>query len=275
VHVKKKKSDTKRVFLKKGACSHTLFYILNREFGYIKNNEEGAADPLAGGIAQEGYQCGMLWGAALGAGAESFRRHEDIGKAISHTITATQHILESFVNRAKSPNCSAITSCDFNSKFGLTKFFITGKPITCINLADKWAPEAIESTKAGLSAQQEDIHQTPISCASEVVKKMGASNEEMIMVAGFAGGYGLSGNACGALSAAIWMKTLSRVKQQNYKYTLSDPYLEKIKEAFFEITDYKMECRKICGQKFNTINEHTEFIKNGGCSKLIEALAQV
>jgi hypothetical protein len=273
--VKSKKSDTKKVFLKKGACSHTLFYILNREFGFIKGNEEGASDPLAGGIAQEGYQCGMLWGAALGAGAESFRRNEEIGKAIVYAITAAQHILESFVKRTKSPNCSVITSCDFNSKFGLTKFFIMGKPITCLNLADKWAPEAIESAKAGLSMQPEDLPQLPISCASEVVKKMGANNEEIVMVAGFAGGYGLSGNACGALSAAIWMKTLSRVKEQNYKYTLSDPYLEKIKEAFFEVTDYKMECWKICGQKFDTINEHTEFIKNGGCNKLIDTLAQV
>jgi len=25
--------------------------------------------PLAGGIMQHGYQCGMIWGATLGAGA--------------------------------------------------------------------------------------------------------------------------------------------------------------------------------------------------------------
>ena len=36
------KSDTKKVFLKKGACSHTFFYILNREFGNQKENEERA-----------------------------------------------------------------------------------------------------------------------------------------------------------------------------------------------------------------------------------------
>ena len=47
-----------------------------------------------------------------------------------------------------------------------------------------------------------------MSCASEVVKKMGTSNEEIVMVAGFAGGLGLSGSACGVLSAVISIKTL-------------------------------------------------------------------
>lgn len=272
--MKAKKSDTKRVFLKKGACSHTFFYILNREFGYLKENEECASDPLAGGLAQEGYQCGMLWGSALAVGAESFRRHEDQGHAIAHAITATQSILESFVNRAKSANCSVITSCDFTNKFGLAKYLITGKPITCFNLADNWAPEAIQSAREGLSKQPPDLPHMPISCASEVVKKMGASNEEIVMVAGFAGGFGLSGNACGALSATIWMNTLARVKKQNYKYALSDPNLDKIMTAFFEETSYKIECSKICGKHFKTINDHTEFIKGGGCDKLINILAQ-
>lgn len=273
--MKTNKSDTKRVFLKKGACSHTLFYILNREFGYLKEDAERASDPLAGGLTQEGYQCGMLWGAALGAGAESFRRHKDIRPAIAQAIIATQFILESFIERAKSANCSDITNCDFDSKFGLVKFLISGKPIRCFKLADKWAPEAIQSTKTGLSKQLEDLPQIPVSCASEVVRIMGGSNEEIVMVAGFAGGFGLSGNACGALAAVIWMKTLSKVKGDNYKYSLTDPDLEKVKEIFFEETDYKIECWKICGHRFRTINEHTEFIKNGGCNRLINLLSKV
>ena len=243
------KNDTKKLFLKKGACSHTFFYILNREFGNKKENEQRASDPLAGGLAQEGINA-VCFGERLWVRTESFRRFEDHGQGIAHAVTATQFILESFINTAKSANCANITNCDFNGKFGLVKFLITGKPITCFKLADRWAPEAIRSAKTGLSQQLSDLPQTPISCASEVVKKMGGSEEEMVMVAGFAGGYGLSGNACGALGAAIWMKTLSRVREQNYKYSLSDPKLVKIMEAFFDETGYKMECWKICGQKF-------------------------
>ena len=61
----------------------------------------------------------------------------------------------------------------------------------------------------GLAGAMTGLPGRPLSCASEVAGKMGASDEEMTMVAGFAGGIGLSGNACGALGAAIWMKTLA------------------------------------------------------------------
>jgi len=64
-------TDAKRVFLKKGTCSQTLCFLLDREFGHLQENEERATDPLAGGLLQQGHQCGMLWGAALAAGAES------------------------------------------------------------------------------------------------------------------------------------------------------------------------------------------------------------
>jgi len=69
------KLKTKRVFLKKGTCSRTFYYILNREFGYPMDEEERAIDPLAGGLLQQGYQCGMLWGASMAVGAESLRRN--------------------------------------------------------------------------------------------------------------------------------------------------------------------------------------------------------
>ena len=146
--------------------------------------------------------------------------------------------------------------------------------VTCFRLAGKWAPNAIKAASEGLSSGQNDLPEKSMSCASEVVRKMGASDEEMVMVAGFAGGYGLSGNACGALSAAVYMNTLARVKEKSYKYSLSDPEFNHILKSFYEITDYKIECSEICGRHFNTISEHTEFIKNGGCNKLLDVLAQ-
>ena len=269
----KVRRDTKRVFLKKGTCSRTFFYLLNREFGHPLENEERAADPLAGGILQQGYQCGMIWGASFAVGAEAFRRWGDRDRAIGMTIKATQHIMESFINRATSIECEEITSCDWSNKFSIAKYFFTGKFWSCFKLAEKWAPEAFESATEGLSLSQSDLPKHPISCASEVVRKMGATDAEMVMVSGFAGGLGLSGNGCGALSAAIWMNTLGRVREQNYKSSLSDPVAEKILKAFYEATEYEMECHAITGKRFKTIDDHTKFIKNGGCEKLINVLA--
>lgn len=267
------KLKTKRTFLKKGTCSRTFFYIINREFGHPKELEERAIDPLAGGIVQHGYQCGILWGASMAVGAESFRRYNDSGKACAVSIRATQHVMESFVNRTKSIECEYITKTDFSNKWSFAKYMLTGKFLSCFTLAGKWAPEAIKATNEGLVIGQQEFTEPAMSCASEVIKKMGGTDEEMAMVAGFAGGMGLSGNGCGALSAAIWKTILELIKQNKWKPSLSDPDSEKIVNKFFEVTNYEMECHKICGKHFNSIHEHTEFIKNGGCSKIIEILS--
>ena len=50
----KTKLKAKRAFIKNGTCSRTFFFLLNREFGHLKEDEERAIDPLAGGILQQG-----------------------------------------------------------------------------------------------------------------------------------------------------------------------------------------------------------------------------
>lgn len=265
--------DTKWVFIKQGTCSRTFMYILNREFGHPMEIEEQAADPLAGGIMQQGYQCGMLWGSALAVGAESFRRCGNCDQGIGLAIKATQQVMGSFLKRATSADCFDITKADFTKKYGIAKYLIFGKAITCLKLSDKWAPEAIHAAVEGLSNQQAELPQLQVTCASEVVKKMGGSEKEMVMVAGFAGGLGLSGNACGALSAAIWMNTIKWCKEHPGKTSYPNPKANETLEAFLGAADYEFLCHKITGQHFKSPEDHTQFIKNGGCGKLIEVLA--
>jgi hypothetical protein len=227
-----------------------------------------------------GHQCGMLWGAALGAGAESFRRYNDKSKAISYAIIATQHILESFFKRTGTADCREITGCDLTRFSGMAKLglkTILGGVIysQCFNLAEKWAPEAIQAANQGLSLEITDLPQQSLNCAAELAKKMGASDAEMITVSGFAGGLGLSGNACGALSTAIWISTLNWLKKHPGKkipYS-NNPVAKNLMKIFYEATDSEILCSKISGKCFNSINDHTEFIKNGGCGKLINMLA--
>ncbi len=266
--------DAKKIFRKLGACSSTLFYILNREFEHPLEIEVRAAEPLAGGIMQQGYQCGMLWGSTMAAGAEAFRRFDDRGQATAAAITATLHLMESFSSRTKCIDCLDVTECDWNNKLSIAKFMLTGKFLSCFKLVEKWAPESIQAANEGLSQEQADLPEGSISCASEVAKKMGASDEQALIVAGFAGGMGLSGNGCGALGAAIWMKTLEWYSPKPKKSTLYNPYAKKTLEEFQSATDYEFSCHKICGLRFETISEHTEFIKNGGCDELIDVLAR-
>ena len=216
----------------------------------------------------------MLWGASMALGTESFRRSNDQDKAIAMTITATRHIVDSFLIRFKSIECEDITETDMTNKWSLAKYMLTGKFYGCLKLAERWAPDAIKTAHTGLALEQPKLTQPARSCASEVIKLKGGSAEEIVMVAGFAGGLGFSSNGCGALSAAIWKTTLELVKKVNWKYTLSNPTFDKILENFYEVIDYEMECSKICGKRFMTMEEHTEYINNGGCEKLINVLAQ-
>jgi len=268
------KLKAKRTFIKKGTCSRTFFYILDREFGYPRDEEETAIDPMAGGILQQGYQCGMLWGASMAVGAEALRRTEDPGRATGLAILVTQDIMESFVNRTSSIECEDITNCDFANKKSFLKYMLSGKFVNCFKLAGKWAPEALAAAYEGLEQNGTDLPQQSLSCASEVVRLMGASEEEVLMVAGFAGGLGLSGSGCGALAAAIWMNALIHNRKETDKSAGFDPGTDLTLKAFYEETDYEMQCDKICGQRFETLDQHTEFVKNGGCKKLIKVLAE-
>ncbi len=266
--------DVKKTFKKLGTCSRTFFYILNREFGYPKEEEEHAADSLAGGIMKKGYQCGMLWGTSLAVGAEAYRRYDNRGQAIAVAIAATQNLMKSFVQRTSSSDCLDITGCNWSSKLSIVKYFITGKFRNCSNLSEKWAPEAIEAAYEGLSSIPDNLSQPPVSCASEIATKMGASDEERTMVSGFAGGMGLSGNGCGALAATLWLKTLGLYREQgNDKSAIRNQEAENILKAFYDETNQKILCREICGRSFNSINEHSEYIANGGCENLIRVLS--
>lgn len=271
--------DAKKLFSKCGTCSKTFYTLLNNEFSCPKIDEENASDPLAGGLLNTQNQCGMLWGSALAVGAESFRRHKNHRQAMAMAISGTQHIVRSFEERTESVNCRDVTGIDISNKLDIAQFMLKSLPggysnIICMNLSEKWAPEAIQSAKEGLSVRPLDIPQLPISCASEVVKKMGASDEEKITVAGLAGGMGLSGDACGALGAAIWMNTLSWCRKNPGQSGYANPNARRILNAFYSATDSKILCSDISRQNFKTVGDHTEFIQDGGCKKLINILAR-
>ncbi|MFC1559110.1 C-GCAxxG-C-C family (seleno)protein [Gemmatimonadota bacterium] len=271
--------DVKKIFMECGTCSRTFFHLLNRAFGYPLETEELASDPLAGGLMNTQHQCGMLWGSALAVGAESLRRHHDRDIAIASAITATQHLVASFSERTKCVDCRDIT-CDFNDTSQMVSFMARSLPggmmnLICMNLAETWAPEAIRSATAGLSAVPAEISQPPMSCASEVAEQMGFSDEEVVMVAGLAGGMGLSGKACGALGAAIWLNSLAWCREHSGESGYSNPKVEEIMNAFNEATGSRMLCSRISGRCFETIGDHTDYVHHGGCDELIDMLARV
>jgi len=277
---KREPQDGKKVFREKGTCSQTFFYLFDRQFQHLKETEERASDSLAGGIMQRGHQCGMLWGSALAIGAEAYRRFGDLNQAMRVAVKATQEVMTSFSKKENTINCRDITHCDFSSKWSFAKYFLSGHFLHCFKLAQEWSPDAVEAALESLEKQdhltEPDLRsdQNAMNCASLIAKKLGASEEEMIMVAGFAGGLGLSGGGCGALSAAIWMRSLSWCRDHKGKNSFKNPEAIRTLEIFEEATDDRILCSELSGQKFKSYNEHANFMDQEGCKDLIRVLAR-
>ena len=227
---------------------------------------------------QRGYPCGMLWGSALAIGAEAHKRCEDLDQEMRVAVLATQRVMASFSEKENTINCREITQCDFSSKWSFAKYFLSGRFLHCFKLAQEWAPDAIEAALQGLEegdtwieAEKRSL-KNYVNCASLVAKKLGASEEEMVMVAGFAGGLGMSGGGCGALSAAIWMRSLAWCREHEEKSSFKNPEAIRVAEAFEEVTDGRILCSELSGQKFKSYYDHADFIRQGGCNKLIHTL---
>ena len=271
--------QAKKVFKKKGTCSRTFAYLLDKEFGNLQDNYELATDPLAGGIMRKGQQCGMLWGSALAIGAEAYTRTKDINKAMNLALSATQRMMDSFTNKTQTVNCREITGCNMDSFFGMSKYMLKVmlkgmENSKCFNLAEDWAPDAIQSAKEGLNNNDFEQHSNFINCASLVAENLGATAKEKVMVSGFAGGMGLRGHGCGALAAAIWMNSLAWAEDNPGKSAFNNSLAKNTLKRFYKETNSKILCSKICGRKFASVKNHSKFIKEGGCKSIIKTLSQ-
>lgn len=265
---------TVRTFLKVGSCSETACNVLNRAYNHPMEREEQASMPFAGGIMQHGYQCGLLWGAALAAGAEAYGRIGTGPKAEAAAVSAAQKLAESFHGRFKEINCLELIDTDWHKTAQVLRFFIKGGTFRCFGMAAKFARMAYAEIERTFADEAAPSPEPPVSCAAELAKKMGASDMHAVMAAGFAGGIGLSGSACGALGAAIWLTTMKRGENGDGKIDYKDPEALALIEKFLEHADYRFECEEIVGRKFENPADHAEHLRCGGCAGLIEALAE-
>ena len=73
--------------------------VVDDSFDHPMKIEEHAAMPLAGGIMGNGYQCGMLWGGALAAGAQAYRLYGAGARAEVGALLAAQKLVAAFQAR--------------------------------------------------------------------------------------------------------------------------------------------------------------------------------
>lgn len=148
-----------------------------------------------------------------------------------------------------------------------------------------YSPTSATNEIAGTTVSQSEIsiHEAVITGNLEAVKQYIKAGKDLNIKESMGGSTALT-------TAAVFGKTeialalIDAGADVNIKNNAGSTALESviapysavqgIYEYFYEATDYEMECNKICGRHFKTIDEHTEFIKNGGCDKLIEVLAR-
>ena len=230
--------------------------------------------PLAGGIMGNGYQCGLLWGGALAAGAQAYRHHGAGARAEVEALLASQKLVETFRARAKEINCAEITELEWKKPSGgqVVKFLARGGPIGCFRLAADYAQIAFDTINNALDEQQLSTPAQPVSCTALLAQKMGVSEMHVVMAAGLAGGIGLSGGACGVLGAAIWFRGINTLKDGG-KLSFDLNASSEEMERFLASADYEFECASIVGRKFEDVADHAAYVREGGCAKIIEALA--
>jgi hypothetical protein len=236
--------------------------------------EENAVMPLAGGIMQHGYQCGMIWGATLAAGAQAYRLLGPGPQAETKAIIAAQRLVESFRARNNYINCLEITGIDKSSSTMqmITYFLIKGGAIGCMRMVARYAQEAFSEINTALSETHIEAPSPPVSCTAMLAQRMGLSEMHTVMAAGLAGGIGLSGSACGALGAAIWITGMNR-PEEPVGFNVMDSWAGDMIDRFLKSADLKFECSEIVGRKFENIGDHAGYLRDGGCSIIFEALA--
>jgi hypothetical protein len=256
--------------------------VVDASFGHPLKIEERASVPLMGGFMNYGYQCGMFWGSTLAAGAQAYRVLGPGPQAETAAIIAAQRIAQFFHTNYKDVNCFGITGIDLRSTskrrafMQVGKFFIKGGPILCLRMAVKSARTASSEIDATL-AEKHQAPSPPVSCAAMLAQEMGVSDMHTVMAAGFAGGIGLSGSACGALGAAIWIIGMNWLKEGTgdgiWKSEVFQSRAADVIDRLRKCTDSEFECSKIVGRRFENTDDHADYLRDGGCSEIIKALA--
>ena len=167
-----------------------------------------------------------------------------------------------------------ITEVDISSPTTrmIVRFLLkSGATGSCLGMAARYAKAAFHEINAESWLQPVDAPVEPVSCSALLAQKMGASDLHTVMAAGLAGGIGLSGGACGALGAALWIRGMNATGDGDEPAYKSPGALATI-ERFIKCSDYEFECSRIVGRQFASIDDHAEYLRNGGCSKIIEVL---
>ena len=283
--------NVKKTFLHRFSCSETMLTLLDRAFGTEEKEIEEASDPLCGGICLElDAACGILWGASLAAGIQAQRRLATPAAARNAALTAAKSIVDSFVEEGNPEDCREIINME---KWGMMRYMTNGKTSLCLSNMVRQAPrfkEIIDSVVEEHGKQKK--HEEFRNCATEAMEKVSKAIDLQQcdyphISAGFAGGLGLSGNACGALASAIFTVNLQYFLQRNKPkhsmlrsmmqgFRIGDGWIDPSRKIVNDFREHfgTKSCVCVTNREFANPRELSEYLEQGNCSDVIDFLAQ-
>jgi hypothetical protein len=269
------------------SCSETMLTVLNRMGGCEMKEIEEASDPLCGGILLNLHDvCGIVWGASLAAGIRAKQRLSSDYAVAQFTLGTTKQIIDTFDAEEDSVECATRIGMD---KWNMIKYTMKGNIAKCMESLAHWAPRFNEIIETRLvNAGKESQHTQISNCACETMEKtaekLGIDLAWYVpVVAGFAGGLGLSGNACGALTAAILGQMLkyfinrdkpkhSMIRSGMQAYYIGDSWMNPARKLFKDFIGMygTKSCREITQRQFNSPDELSAFLESGKCREIID-----
>ena len=277
----------KEWFLRCTSCSEASFTTHNRCAGVEAPLEEQASHLLSGGMMHQGNACGLLSGAILSAGLQAAQRFDDDATRSAATLHAAVRLADAYPQTSGAVNCREITGQSVITLREKAKYLREGKGRDCGRLLMKWANRADTLIEEALTQfEGRDLNPSCTNCSVETFKRI-ASDDEVARsgstyVAGLAGGVGLLGRSCAALTVGILVLTLRhyaarRIQRRDSQFLGS---LHELGLARFRkrparlLEEFKLEfgselCSDILGRQFTSPGEHASFIATGGCRDVI------
>lgn len=258
-----------------------------RGFGVEESTYEQAIHAFSGGFMHRGDACGLLTGAVLAAGFEAKRRFGDDATRSAAALHAAVRLVVALPELSGSINCRDIAETEVFTIGGRLRYLRTGAAPRCGRLHLKWGERAHQLIDRSLTefAAGEPVR-SAANCATETMRRcasvVGMPPGDEVAVAGLAGGIGLLGNVCGALSAGVFALGVqkyghSRGQERDSRLRGS---VQELLGAAYRGTATKLRraveagfgshlCEEIIGRRFVDPADHFAFIEQGGCREVI------
>ncbi len=284
------REEAKQWWLRCISCSEASATLINRDAGVEAPLFEQALHLFSGGFMHQGHACGHLWGATLSAGLRAGEKFSGPDARSAAALYAAHRLVGALSEDDWAFSCRENTGFDLTSLGGRLKYLWSDRPRACGRKALAWASQANSAIDTAFAGFDPQTVNTPcancaVACMSEVAQVGGLGDVDATMVAGFAGGLGLSGNVCGGLAVGVFALSITHYRSRDpdnrdtqfraavQELNLVNHGLRKLPAHL--LRDFRANfgselCENIIGRRFDGIEDHSRYVAGGGCRDVFQ-----